>query len=62
MLEAYLIVDTDWSTKKLLKSGPNPASFCLFSSFSQHNGKYSTNITIKDVDGELGLKTGAAGW
>ena len=27
-------------------NGPNPASFCLLSSFSQHNDKYSTNLTI----------------
>ena len=38
-----------------LKNGPNPASFCLFSSFSQH--KYNTNFTIKSVDGVLGICT-----
>ena len=31
--------------------------FCLFSSFSQHNGKYSTNLTIKSVDGVLDTQT-----
>ena len=40
-----------------LKSGPNPASFCLFSFFS--HDKYSTNLTInyKSVDGVLGTQT-----
>ena len=28
----------------LFKIGPNPASFCLFSSFSQHNDKYNTKF------------------
>ena len=27
-----------------LKNGPCPASFCLFSSFSQHNDNYSTKF------------------
>ena len=39
-----------------LKNGANPAS-CLFSSFLQHNDKYSTNLTIKSVDGVLGTRT-----
>ena len=39
------------------KTGPNPASFCLFSVFS--NDKYSTNLTInhKSVDGVHGIRT-----
>ena len=38
------------------ENGPNPASFCLFSFFSQD--KYSTNLTIneKSVDGVLGIR------
>ena len=32
------------------KNGPNPA-------FSQHNGKYSTNLTTKRVDDVLGTRT-----
>ena len=30
-------------------NGPNPASFCLFSFFSQYNDKYSTNLTINEI-------------
>ena len=30
-----------------IKNGHNPASFCLFSSFSQHNNKYSTKFDFK---------------
>ena len=33
----------------VLKNGPNPASFCLFSFFSQYNDKYSTNLTINEI-------------
>ena len=33
-----------------LKNGPNPASFCLFSSFSQHNDKYITKFDFECVD------------
>ena len=41
---------------RLLKNGPNPASFCLFSFFS--HDKYSTNtINEKSVDGVLGTQT-----
>ena len=37
------------------KNGPNPASFCLFSFFS--NDKYSTNtINEKSIDGVLGIR------
>ena len=38
-------------------NGPNPASFSLFSFFSQD--KYSTNLTINDksIDGVLGTRT-----
>ena len=32
-----------------LKNGPTPASFCLFSFFSQYNDKYSTNLTINEI-------------
>ena len=39
------------------KYGPNPASFCLFSSFSQYNDKYSTKFDYKSVDGVLGIRT-----
>ena len=28
---------------------PNPASFCLFSFFSQYNDKYITNLTINEI-------------
>ena len=38
----------------LLKNGPNPASFCLFSFFSQCKDKSSTNLII---DGVLGRRT-----
>ena len=57
---------TSISFLQVLKSssflnGPSPASFCLFSFFS--NDKYSTNtINEKSVDGVLGTRTGAAGW
>ena len=39
------------------KKGSNPASFCLFSFFS--NDKYSINLTINDksIDGGLGIWT-----
>ena len=41
-----------------LKYGPNPASFCLFSFFSQIKYKYSTILTINDEseDGVLGIR------
>ena len=37
--------------------GPKPASFCLFSFFSQDT--FSTNFTINDesIDGVLGIRT-----
>ena len=38
-------------------NGPNPASFCLFPSFSQHNDKYSTKFDYKSVDGLLEIRT-----
>ena len=31
------------------KNGPNPASFCLFSFFSQYNDNCSTNLTINEI-------------
>ena len=31
----------------LFLNGPNPASFCLFSTFSQHNDKYNTKFDYK---------------
>ena len=43
-----------------LKNGPNPASFCLFSFFSQcRTNTCSTNLTVnyKSVDGVLGTQT-----
>ena len=49
----------------LKKNGPNPASFCLFSFFSQHNDNYSTNLTINEIKAQmvcLGFEPGAAGW
>ena len=49
--------DLSLSLQYQLKNAPNPASFCLFLFFSQHNGKYSTNLTIKSVDGVLGTRT-----
>ena len=54
----YCLTGLD-STKlfNLLKNGPNPASFCLFSFFS--HDKFSTNLTVNDksVDGVLGTRT-----
>ena len=42
------------------KNGLSPASFCLFSFFS--NDKYSTNtINEKSVDGVLGTRTRGGG-
>ena len=40
-------------------NGPNPASFCLFSFFSQCKDKYSTNLTKngKSINGVLGTRT-----
>ena len=32
-----------------LKNGPNPASFGLFSFFSQYNDNYSTNLTVNEI-------------
>ena len=44
----------NWANPFLLffKYGPNPASFCLYSSFSQYNDKYSAIF-----DGVLGTRT-----
>ena len=39
------------------KYGPNPASFCLFSSFSQYNDKFSTKFDSKSLDGVFGIRT-----
>ena len=36
-------------TYVFFKNGPNPASFCLFLFFSQHNDNYSTNLTINEI-------------
>ena len=45
-----------------LKYGPNPASFSLFSSFSQPNDKYSTKFDyIKALMACLGFEPGTAG-
>ena len=43
---------------KYVFNGPNPASFCLYSSFSQYNDKYTTNtINENSVEGVLGTWT-----
>ena len=43
--------------------GPNLASYCLFSSFSQYNDKYSTNFDyIKAQMVCMGFKPWTAGW
>ena len=40
---------------KYVFNGPNQASFCLYSSFSQYNDKYTTNtINENSVEGVLG--------
>ena len=39
---------------------PNPASICLFSSFSHHNEKKSKNLAIKIWDSNPGWQNG--GW
>ena len=44
-------------TKMFFKYGPNPASFCLISSFSQYNDKHSTKFDYKSIDGVLGIQT-----
>ena len=41
----------------LKKYGPNPASFCLFSSFPQYNDKYGTIFDYKSIDGVLLIRT-----
>ena len=41
----------------IFKYGPNPASFCLFSSFPQCNDKYSTKFGYTTIDGVLGIQT-----
>ena len=43
--------------KLYFKYGSNPASVCLFSSFSQYNDKYSPIIDYKNIDGVLGIWT-----
>ena len=37
--------------------GPNPATFCLFSAYSQYNDNYNKNLAIneKNVGGVLGI-------
>jgi len=42
-----------------LINGPNPASFCLFSFFSQD--KYSTNLTVNDKNVDSVLETRTRG-
>ena len=45
------------SSFQILKYGPNPASFCFFSSFYQNNDKYCKKIYYQSVDGVLGIRT-----
>ena len=40
-------------TFQFLKNGPNPASFCLFSFFSQYNDKYSANLTKNEIKAQM---------
>ena len=48
-----------WPQYQCFLNGPNPASFCLFSFFSQCKDKYSTNLTKngKSINGVLGTRT-----
>ena len=49
--------------QRSVTNGPNPASFCSFSFFSQYKDKCRTNLTTnyKSIEGMLGSQTRAAG-
>ena len=58
------VLYSSYLVANLFLNGPNPASFCLFSFFSQYNDKYSTNLTINEIRAQmvcLGFEPGAAG-
>ena len=59
--EAFKYKSRSHSCGFFTKHGLNPASFCLFSFFSQD--KYSTKLTINDesIDGVLGTRTRGRG-
>ena len=57
------ISENDKNMQNVLINGPNPASFCLFSFFSQCKDKYSTNFTVvygKSVNDVFGTQTRVA--
>ena len=45
-----------WIPFFILKHGQSPDSFCLFSSLSQYNDKYSIKFDYKSIEGVIGIR------
>ena len=53
-VEVKILVNGSYILKKY---GSNTATFCLFSSFCQFNGKFSSKFYNKSLDGLLEIRT-----